>query len=51
MLLTLPSSLALFYIPKIHLERLYPLGGAAWIGFGASFLFFFYFLGKKVRMV
>lgn len=40
-------ALALFYIPKIHWnnELLYPIG-AAWIGFGASFLFF-YFLGKK----
>jgi predicted permease len=41
-------ALALFYIPKIHWNNqlLYPIG-AAWIGFGASFLFF-YFLGKKL---
>ena len=41
-------ALALFYIPKIHWsnELLYPIG-AAWIGFGASFLFF-YFLGKQL---
>lgn len=41
-------ALALFYIPKIHWnnELLYPIG-AAWIGFGASFLFF-NFLGKKL---
>ena len=41
-------ALALFYIPKIHWNNqlLYPIG-AAWIGFGASF-FFFYFLGKKL---
>jgi predicted permease len=42
-------ALALFYIPKIHWNNqlLYPIG-AAWIGFGASFLFF-YFLGKNLR--
>lgn len=41
-------ALALFYIPKIRWnnELLYPIG-AAWIGFGASFLFF-YLLGKKL---
>lgn len=41
-------ALALFYIPKIHWNNqlLYPIG-AAWIGFGASFLFF-YVLGKKL---
>lgn len=41
-------ALALFYIPKIHWnnELLYPIG-AAWIGFGAAFLFF-YFLGKRL---
>lgn len=46
--LCLPA-LALFYIPKIHWNNqlLYPIG-AAWIGFGASFLFF-YFLGKRFR--
>jgi predicted permease len=40
-------ALALYYIPKIHWNNqlLYPIG-AAWIGFGASFLFF-YLLGKK----
>jgi predicted permease len=41
-------ALALFYIPKIQWnnELLYPIG-AAWIGFGASFVFF-YFLGSKL---
>ena len=41
-------SLALFYIPKISISTslLYPLG-VAWIGFGLSFLFF-YFIGKRL---
>lgn len=41
-------ALALFYIPKISISAslLYPLG-VAWIGFGLSFLFF-YFIGKRL---
>lgn len=41
-------ALALFYIPKISIstDLLYPLA-LPWIGFGLSFLFF-YFIGKKL---